>query len=325
MITEQPGAAGATEVADFGFVGGFAPAPIVADEQPSEETPNEETPAEEPAKEQEQPKVEEPKGGLADLIRAQREARAAKEQEAKQREAAQSEAEGLKTELEKLKRSLAEFEADPVAYAKAAKWSPEKQAYLAQMLLYDLAPDKATPLIRQRLFESKQALREKEKAAREEQERAERAKAEDQAQYNSYVSMVQQAVDSFESGSYPESEAWFGEDRATYEQSLLVTARNLAVSGKRTGQAVDLSPANLAKVLEADIAKRMGARDARRGVRQPAGGQGQQKVQVTGGKQPVDESTKGLSQAGAPRAKAKTDQERVARAVEAAFKSPGTR
>lgn len=303
----------------LGFVGGFAPAPLLVEDEPA--TPESESPAEPEAKVEPEAAKPEPKESLAEVIRKQREDRAAREAKEKEAASAREEATTLKSEVEKLKRSLSEFEADPIGYARAAKWTKERQAYIGQMLLYDLAPDKATPEVRQALFESRQALREKEAAQRAEAERAEKAKQADQAEYQNYVAMVHQAVDGFEAGSYPESESWFGEDRDTYEQSLLVTARNLSIAAKQAGKMADLSPGNLARTLEQEIARRMAKRDERRGGRQAQPKAGS----PASGKQPMDDSTKGLTQSGTPRPKALTDAERIARAAEAAFRKPGGR
>jgi hypothetical protein len=318
----QSGAAGASGAVDFGFVGGFAPGsveqpvPMDAGEAAPTAAPTEAAPAEAPV-------APEKKDPLADLIRKQREDRQAREVDARKAKDAEAKVAEAHGEVEKLKRSLSEFEADPIGYARAAQWSKEKQVYIGQMLLYDLAPDKATPDIRQRLFEAKQALREKERATQAETDRQRQAQERDRSTYTNFVAQVREAAGSFEAGGYPESEDWFGEDRDNYAQSLVATAVNLQRAAEAQGKVADLRPENLARVLEQEIARRMSARDTRRGGRQPAEPV-QRLAQGAGGRLPAD-STKGMTGAGTPRPKALTDAERIARAAEVAFRKPGAR
>lgn len=322
------GAAGAVESAALDFIGGFAPAPLVP-EQSSEVAPEGQEagdqPTQEPVEQPEQPK--EPP--LAEVIRRAREDRKAREQHESRTKDLESQLAAAKAETEKL-RGSADFEKDPLGYAKARGWSKEQQALIGQMLLYDLVPEKATPEVRQRLFEARQAQREREREAREREEAQKREQETQRGQFEAFVGVVNQATRQFESGSYPESEAFFvnpdtGEmDHDTYTKSLVATANNLAAVAAQRGEVADLRPENLARVLEAEVARRMKARDDKRSKRQSPTGAQQVAGRPAGGAQPAD-STKGMTGAGTPRPPAKTEAERVQRAIEAAWKTPGTR
>lgn len=325
MADEQTGAASAAtaEAAAVAkataFLGGFAPG------QPDAVTPTTPVPSPGPAAAAEEKAAIAPdpqKQALADIIREQREARKAREESqarAKDLEGKYTEAQ---QEIEKLKRAN-DFETDPVAYARARGWDKEKQALMGQMLLYDLVPDKAPPDLRQRLFETKIEREKREAADKAQQEQQAQAQQAAQQQYQQYVGMVDQAVQQFEEGSFPESTAWFINpeteevDHDNYVRSLVATAVNMANVAQREGRVADLSPASIAKALEAEVAKRMKARDAKVQKRtkpaQPASQQ-QAPVVVAGGMPPT-ESTKGSYGSGAPRQPAQTDEERVARAI----------
>lgn len=304
-----------------GWIGGFPPAALV-DPAPAPAAPVEKA-AETP------PPVEKP--ALADLIRKQREDRVAREQAASQAKDWESKYKNLEGEIEKLRRD-SDFENDPVAYAKARNWDKDKQALMGQMLLYDLVPDKAPPDLRLRLFESKQA---REKREAEEQRKAEAIQHEQrgqQEQYQTFVAAVDQAAAAFEPGSYPESQAWFispetGDvDHDTYVRSLVATAVNMANAAQRENRVADLSPVSIAKTLEAEVARRMAARDGKRqkavaAVKSPAV---QQETPGVGGTQPT-ESTKGTYGSGAPQPKAASDKDRLDRAMAVVFRTPGSR
>lgn len=279
-------------------------------------------PAPEPEAPKAAPAPEAPKPGLADLMRQEREARKAREQEAARAKDWETKYTSLQAEVERLKRD-SDFEADPVAYARARGWDKEKQALMGQTLLYDLVPDKAPPDLRMRLFESKQAREKRETQEAQERQAQEQAQQAAQEQYQSFVAVVDQAAGSFEAGSFPESESWFGEDHDTYVRSLVATAINMATVAQRDGRVADLTPASIAKTLEAEVARKMKARDERVQKRTKPAQPAQQETQVApapgGGTQPT-ESTKGTYGSGAPRPKAMTDAERVQRAAAAAFK-----
>jgi hypothetical protein len=320
------GAAGTVERAAVDFIGGFAPAVIeVSPEVPAQ---GQEPPAEPPVEQSQESEPQEKTPPLAEVIRKAREERKLREQHETRTKDLESQLAQARAEAEKL-RNAADFERDPLGYAKVRGWSKEQQALIGQILLYDLVPEKATPEIRQRLFEAKQAQREREREERERAEAEIRAQEAQRAQFEAFVGAVGQAARQFQPGSYPESEAFFihpdtGEmDHDTYTKSLVATANNLATVAQQRGEVADLRPENLARVLEAEVARRMKARDERRSKRSPE--KGQQVVGTpAGGMQPAD-STKGMTGAGSPRQPARTDAERIQRAIEAGWKSPGAR
>lgn len=301
MIT---GAGSAPDVAGAAAVSTTAPTTPAAEVAPVEAAP-----AAEPA-----PKPD----PLAELIKRDRESRKAREAEAARAKDWEGKYSELKAELDRVKRD-SDFEADPVAYARARGWDKEKQALMGQTLLYDLVPDKAPPDLRIRLFESAQARKEREAQEQREAQAKEAAAAQAQEQYQNYVAAVDQAAGSFEPGSFPESESWFGEDHDTYVRSLVATAINLANTAQREGKVADLSPGAVARTLEAEVSRKMKARDERVQRRAKPGQPAVQSPAAPGGGVQPTESTKGTYGSGAPRPKATDDDERVKRAIEAAF------
>lgn len=274
-----------------------------------------EKPATEPVPEV---KVEAKPSPLAERIRADREARAAKARDA-------SEATDLRTKLQGAQAVIDSYKnqvdpvGDPVAWAKLRGMSKEDQALFAQALLYDIVPDKAPADMRIRLFEMKQAREAKAREVAETERRNTEAVQRTNAMINQYAEDVESEVATFTAGSFPNSEDWFGDDTRSYVQSLLATARNLSETANKAGQRVDISPSAVAKALEQEVAKRMERRDARAATRKPIVAE----TKPGDGKLPNGEgetaSTKGLGSGGMPRPKATTDAERMARAAEAAF------
>lgn len=296
---------------------------------PEEEKPNDlvapkiETPAE-PLKE-EAPKVT-TKPGLANAIRADRETRQATRQDA-------TEAKKYKDELATVQAKLAELQRladldDPLAYARAKKFTPEMQAMWGQALLYELKPEVAPQEFRLELYKAQQERKEAERMKAEEQRAIEAGESAKAQQIQGYVADLRGAATSFAPGSYPESEDWFvseGENgspsfnQEAYVQSLFATANNLSIVANQTGQQADVSPANVARVLEADVAKRMKLRDAKATARRATTKAVEPVKTAPSGVQPVETmSTKGLG-AGVPRPPAKTDDERLSRAAAALF------
>jgi hypothetical protein len=318
----------------LGFIGGFGPATpppdvmgyqgsaaITETKREDSVTPQETKPVTNSV-DNKDVKVETKPQSLADVLRADREARDSRNREANETRQAASRVKELESELAKIKSSKA-FEDDPIGYLKTRNISPELQLTIGQSLLYDLAPDKAPPDLRIKLFEQKQRrdaeLRENQ--LREEASKQELNKA--RSDFDQYANVLSETVKTFTPGSYPESESWFiGEndqvDYGTYNKSLLATAMNLANSAKTRGQTADLSPANVAKVLETEIAKRMAKRDAKR---TPAVGN-QSKTVINSTKQSGESlSTRGLN-SGAPEKPANNEAERIRRAALVAFGPP---
>lgn len=317
MSEENQGGAAATAQpgADLGFIGGFGPA--IPSSEPM--TPAPEEPEAEVAKPAEKPApVTEEETPLSKLIRSQREDRESRARAEKAASDKDTQIAALAAENAKLK-STDDPMRDPVGWARTQKMSKEEQALFGASLLYDTVPEKAPQDLRFKLFEAKQAREKAAETAAREEGAAKAAQAAQAQQFNAYVASVDAATRAFDAGSYPESEAWYDQDRETYVRSLVATASNMAEAAKRAGKVADLSPGSVATVLEAEIAARMARRDGRRA--------GATKTQETvtpavAGKQPVGEtmSTKGLG-VGAPRPQAMTDEERLKRAAEVAFRT----
>lgn len=267
----------------------------------------------------------EPKPGepsLAEVLRARREAAAKAQAEAQKRTSVEQELAAAREELTRL-RSSANFEDDPVGFAKARKWTPEQQLLYGQSLLYDLAPDKADPDFRVKMFEDRQKRKEAEEAEAKAKAEAEAAEQARQAQMQQFYHDTAAAVRSFEAGSFPESEAWFGDDVNAYLQSLMATAKNVAIRAQRAGQVADLRPEALAAILEAETSRRMAARDERKQKRQPALPVQQMAAQPAPSDTQPDISTfstRNMTGSGSPRPPATDEKERIRRAAEAAFR-----
>lgn len=278
------------------------------------------------------PKVETPapvvpaKPGMADAIRRDREARAAAQ-------AAQGEATKAKSEVEALRKENEQLKAlgganDPFDFLRNRKLTKEQQALWGQAFLYDLKPEVAPPEFRLDLYKAEVARKEAETKVQAEREAGERAQQVARGQIDQYANDILQHIQS-NAGSCPESETWFtedGPDGATqvnyrvYAQSLLATANNLVERAQRVGQQADLSPANIARVLEAEVSKRLARRDAKKA------GSAKTDTQATGqpaqGGKPATEGTTtsaaGL-RSGPPLTPDMSDDARKARAAAALF------
>lgn len=264
--------------------------------------------------------------GLADKIRQDREARA-------QAAAAQGEASKYKGEVEALRKENESLKAlgaanDPFEFLKGRKLSKEQQALWGQAFLYDLKPEVAPQEFRLELYKAEQARKEAAREAQDQRQSAEQARAVEKAQLDRYADDLMQHVQTA-SGSNPESEDWFSVkaedgsfalDHRAYAQSLLATANNLAATAAQEGRQADLSPANIARTLEAEVAVRMQRRDAKRASKaktetqvKPATVQGGTQAAVT-----MTTSAEGL-RSGAPVPPDLSDEARRARAAAAMF------
>ena len=273
----------------------------------------------------EPPKPQEKGPSLAELIRESREARTRAQAEETSAKTLREENEALKAKLTRYSKS--DLVADPVGFAEDHELTPEEVATVGQAFLYSLVPEKADAKTRTELLEAREARRKKlaEKAEIETQERAKAAAEEAQRQesmkvYSDYVAAVTAKAQTVSEGTYPDSEAWFGQDHEGYAQSLIATANNLAEGARVRGESADLSFENVAKVLEAAIAERYDRRKARQAP--AAGTQISGATKVAGTTQSAVEpmTTKGLTGGGSPRPPAKTDEERLARASEVLFR-----
>lgn len=266
------------------------------------------------------------KPGLADAIRRDRETRAAAQSTTQEVTKTKSELEQARKEIESLKALGAAT--DPFEFLKHRRLSKEQQALWGQAFLYDLKPEVAPQEFRLDIYKAEQARKEEERAAAEERNRAEQAQLQGREYLDRYANELVQHVQS-SAGSNPESEMWFSEEdqgnpgqlklnHQVYARSLLATAENLTRTAARMGQQADLSPANVAKVLEAEVSKRMQRRDAKRA----GSAQGQTKqvtpvVPAQNGTQANDTTTTSANglRSGAPLKLDMSDEARRARAA----------
>lgn len=265
-------------------------------------------------------KPAEPQPSMAELIRAQREARQSAQAETQKRTSLEQELTAARAELARAKADRQAFEDDPVGYAKERGWSQEQQLLYGQSLLYDLAPDKADPDFRLKMFEDRQKRKET-AAAKEAQSAHEKAQqAAIKQQLVEFYQETAQAVQTFEAGSFPESQVWFEGDHDSYVQSLMATAKNVAAKATAEGRVADLTPAALAAVLEADVAARMSRRDQRKQTRAPE--RAAEPVKAAIGVQAMDTmNTRNLNGSGIPQPPAMSEKERIQRAINAGFRN----
>jgi hypothetical protein len=258
---------------------------------------------------------------LAAVIRAQREARQAAQAEAHKRTGLESELKAAREELARVKADRQAFEDDPVAFAKDRGWTKDQQLLYGKSLLFDLAPDKADPDFRIKMFEDRQK-REKAQQEKEHQTAAEKEAAEaQQRQLEGFFQDTAKAVQDFSAGSYPESEAWFEGDYQSYMKSIMATATNLAQKATKLGQVADLTPAALAAALEAEVAAKMARRDQRKqALTTPAVKPTPQAAASSGAQAAETMSTRNMSGGGAPTPPASSDKERIQRAIAAGFR-----
>jgi hypothetical protein len=265
------------------------------------------------------------KPSIAEAIRRDREQRTASAQ-------AQVDAGKYKTEVDALKKEVADLKAlgatsDPFEFLRLRKLSKEQQAEWGQALLYDLKPEVAPASFRLDLYKAEQARQKEAERAEAERAAQEEAAQSQQAGLAQYANELMTHVQS-SSGSNPESELWFTDDSPSgqsqvnhvmYARSLMATADNLARAAAARGQRADLSPANVAKVLEQEVVRRMTRRDAKRGQQAP-----DKKPAAAGtklpasGTPPTTTSSEGL-RGGPPEPKDMSDEARKARAIDAGW------
>lgn len=263
-----------------------------------------------------------PQPGMRDAIEAMRAKREKQAQE--QTRAAQLERElaQARSEAQQLK-TKSTFEDDPVGYAQARGWTKDQQLMFGQALLYDLAPDKADPNFRVKMFEDKQK---REKAAQEKADR-EQATAQEQAaarqEVQRFAQVLETGVASFEAGSYPASEDEYGDNVEGYLQAMFRTAVKMADEATKANQIADLSPQAIAAKLEADTVAYEAARAKRRAMRTPPKQNAPADPAAVDAKQSVIDttSTQDLSGSGAPMPPARTEAERKQRALAVLFPS----
>lgn len=211
--------------------------------------------------------------------------------------------------LEKAKASLL---ADPIGYFSALGVTEQKElGLLGEALMYTLVPDRAPQDLRARMNEA-QAKREQETAKQKAEREAQEAAA---AQAERTVrTFAEKLVTAVTPDATPAVVAWFDGDNDALTESLMFTARNLAQAAEEAGTVADLSPANVAAVLEQEIDKRY----SRRPQKPNAPAQDRAAPPAEEPKQSVM-SVKDTSAGRPPTPKAISDAERIKRAAEAFF------
>lgn len=228
-----------------------------------EQTPEQAKPAAEAPKTEDTPKPAEAKPSLADEIRADRERRMAQAKAAEEESSAKKELEAARARLDKYEKSKDNALLDSTGFLKEMGMTPQEMASFAENVMFTLVPEKAPVDFRQRMLEAQYArdkqlaeTRRAEEAAKAEKAAQERAAAEGARMEEEFKEALANAVPSFTAETHPASVAWFGQDHRDYAESLLHTARNLAEEATRAGRLADLSPGNIAAVLEKSIADR---------------------------------------------------------------------
>lgn len=205
---------------------------------------------------------------LADLIREDRASKA-------ERARVEAETATWKIRAEKAEEALGKFRADredlvmdPVGYMTSRELSKQELAVVGETLLYSLVPEKANAEQRSRMVEAQvkraEALAVKREAKSRADAEARQAEADMKARANevqAYAQSVAQVAKTWSGEAahpFPVSGAWFAEEPEVYHQSLVQTAANLARAAQEQGTVADLSPRNVASVLEAHLAKRAG-------------------------------------------------------------------
>lgn len=267
-----------------------------------------------------------PEPPLAELIRHTREARAA-------REAKEAEAGDWKSKYEDAAARLAKLDKadmvnDPLGFAEAHGLTPDEMALVGETYLYNLIPDRAPADFRIRLLQVQQARKDRQAEERSKASESDAQRREAHQMVTSYVDALGSEVGQLTPEAFPDSQAWFGEDRDTYVQSLFHTANNLAEAASAVGKQADLSFKAVADALEADINARM-ERRSKRGAAPAQQSETKQVEPAPQGQsgratQPVAvgaTSATSLGGNGVPRPPALTEAERLRRAIEHGFAS----
>lgn len=280
-------------------------------------------PAPEPSDPVAKPPVEPKPAPLKDAIEQMRLKREKQAQEQSRAAQLERELQAARQEAQQLK-TKSSFEDDPVGYAQARGWTKEQQLMFGQALLYDLAPDKADPNFRVKMFEDKQKRQKAadEQAAQEQQKAQEAAAA--RQEITRFAQVLEAGVATFEAGSYPESEAEYGDNVEGYLQAMFRTAVKMADEATKAQLIADLSPQAIAAKLEADTAALVAAREKRRAMRNTP----KQSAPGNAPKAPVAQlsdidttSTQDLGGSGTPLPPARTEAERKQRALAVLFPS----
>jgi type II secretory pathway pseudopilin PulG len=267
------------------------------------------------------PAPQDPKAAsLYDAIKAEREAKEARAKTESERESLRKRAEEAEAKVADILKAKDQMFMDAPGYLKSLGYTDQDIALHGESIMYHLMPDKAPEGLRGRLVEAqvrRDKARQAEEAknqARQAEEQAAQQRAEAQAKMEAlYADQLAEVVKAAKPGTFPDSEAWFGDDHESYTKSLFNTARNLAEAADRAGAQADLSPATVAKALELALAerfKRVRGVSAQQAPAKPATPVADP-VKLPEFQTEIPDKTKRL-----------TDAERLARATAAAFKRP---
>lgn len=201
---------------------------------------------------------------IQDLIKADREAQDKASKDAAERETWRTRAEQAEKKLQEFEKAKANAILDPAGYLrKTLGYSDKELALTSEGIMFTLLPDKADPGHRARLIEA-QMMRDREaQAAKEEETKTVQSKsavAAEEARVKEletrYSAHLKQSVAAFKPGTYPASQAWFGQDHDKYTEMLFSTARDMHDAAQRAGGQADLTPASVAKVVEDTLSER---------------------------------------------------------------------
>lgn len=246
----------------------FSPDTAVADdllpvEEPETETEPEVTedpkPEDKPA-----PALGADAKALIDAINAQRDEREARAKAEADNVGFRARAEAAEAKIVAQEKSSKNRMLDPAGWLKRTGMSDKDLALTAEAIMFTLMPEKADPAFRIKLMEAK-ALRDEEAAEAEKLEapkresaRQEEARKVAEADITKrYTAAMKAGVTTFKPGTYPASQAWYGQDHDSYAGELFSTARAMAEAAERAGTGrPDLSADGVAKALEAKLAAR---------------------------------------------------------------------
>lgn len=261
-----------------------------------------------------------PKGpSLAEQIRADREAREAAAKREAEAQTLKQRAESAEAELTGYRKAKDNALLDSIGYLETLGFSHQEAMLFAENIMFSLVPDKAPPDHLPRMIKAQRARDEKLTADRQAKEKADaetaaqtEARKQAEALEQDYKASLHDCASTATTEAYPNSVAWFGSDHEDYAESLLHTARNLATAAQKAGKLADLSPANVAAVLE----KTLNDRAARIRAPQEKPSPEVSKQSPAPGQLPLKkDETKKPDSKSAPL----TESERIARATRAAF------
>lgn len=258
---------------------------------------------------------------LAEQIRAERAEREARGKRDAEEQSAKKQVEDLQTKVQKFERGKENILLDSVSFLRELGLSDKEIALVAENTMYGLVPDKAPADFRAKAIEAqynrdKQLAADREaKAKVEAEEKAKKLTSEAGERMElEYRESLYESIPSLTGNTV--SVEWFGKDHADYAESLFHTARNLAAEATRAGKRADLSPANVAAVLEKHMADKVGRIGGTKQVAVPAEVSKQVEAKVA--------PTTPVKPAGTVIAKDKkalpTEEERLARAAAVAWK-----